>query len=135
VSPTSVTSGLRSQDKVAVVFGADGQVGARVADELARQGALLYVSGPGVPVPRRACGLRALDRQGGDAAEAAERRGRRRATGAPADKMPEMVTSRALLGGSPTSPKRHGLSRSSHPTKPPRSPGAIVNSPCGQVLD
>ena len=41
----NVATGLRLRDKVAVVFGAGGQVGARVAEELASQGARLFLSG------------------------------------------------------------------------------------------
>lgn len=40
-----MATGLRLHDKVAVVFGAGGQVGARVAEEFARQGARLFLSG------------------------------------------------------------------------------------------
>jgi NAD(P)-dependent dehydrogenase (short-subunit alcohol dehydrogenase family) len=45
MTSTSVAARLRLQDKVAVVFGAGGEVGASVAEELAAQGARLFVSG------------------------------------------------------------------------------------------
>ncbi|HZA87559.1 MAG TPA: SDR family oxidoreductase [Acidimicrobiales bacterium] len=42
---TSSATGSRLQDKIAVLFGAGGEVGAQVADEFARQGARLFLSG------------------------------------------------------------------------------------------
>jgi 3-oxoacyl-[acyl-carrier protein] reductase len=45
VTTTNVATGLRLRDKVAVLFGAGGQVGARVSKELATQGARLFLSG------------------------------------------------------------------------------------------
>lgn len=45
MSPTNIATGLRLQDKVAVVFGAGGEVGAEVAGSFARQGARVFLSG------------------------------------------------------------------------------------------
>ena len=45
MSMTSSATGSRLQDKIAVLFGAGGEVGAQVADEFARQGARLFLSG------------------------------------------------------------------------------------------
>jgi NAD(P)-dependent dehydrogenase (short-subunit alcohol dehydrogenase family) len=45
MTSTSVAGQLRLQDKVALVFGAGGEVGASVARELAAQGARLFLSG------------------------------------------------------------------------------------------
>jgi 3-oxoacyl-[acyl-carrier protein] reductase len=45
MSSTSVIAGTRLQDKVAVIFGAGGEVGAGVAEEFAMQGARLFLSG------------------------------------------------------------------------------------------
>lgn len=45
MSSTSVITGTRLQDKVAVIFGAGGDIGAGVAAEFASQGASLYLSG------------------------------------------------------------------------------------------
>jgi NAD(P)-dependent dehydrogenase (short-subunit alcohol dehydrogenase family) len=45
VSPTSVATGSRLQDKTAVIFGAGGEVGAAVANAFARQGARVFLSG------------------------------------------------------------------------------------------
>jgi len=45
MSMTAAVAGGRLQGKVAVVLGAGGEVGAHVAAEFARQGALLYLSG------------------------------------------------------------------------------------------
>ena len=45
MSMTSRATGSRLQDKIAVLFGAGGEVGAQVADEFARQGARVFLSG------------------------------------------------------------------------------------------
>jgi 3-oxoacyl-[acyl-carrier protein] reductase len=45
VSPTRVATGSRLQDKIAVIFGAGGEVGAAVANAFARQGARVFLSG------------------------------------------------------------------------------------------
>jgi NAD(P)-dependent dehydrogenase (short-subunit alcohol dehydrogenase family) len=45
MSHSSVASGPRLQDKIAVVFGAGGEVGGQVSKEFARQGARLFLSG------------------------------------------------------------------------------------------
>lgn len=45
MSLTSIATGSRLQDKIAVLFGAGGEVGAQVAEEFARQGARLFLSG------------------------------------------------------------------------------------------
>ena len=42
---TTVATGSRLQDKIAVIFGAGGEVGGQVAEEFANQGARLYLSG------------------------------------------------------------------------------------------
>jgi 3-oxoacyl-[acyl-carrier protein] reductase len=45
MSSTPVAAGSRLQDKIAVIFGAGGEVGAQVAKEFALQGARLFLSG------------------------------------------------------------------------------------------
>ena len=45
MSMTSSATRSRLQDKIAVLFGAGGEVGAQVADEFARQGARVFLSG------------------------------------------------------------------------------------------
>jgi 3-oxoacyl-[acyl-carrier protein] reductase len=66
MTSTSVAGRLRLQDKVALVFGAGGQVGASVARELAVQGALLFLSGRGAEnVKRTADAVAAHHRLGG----------------------------------------------------------------------
>jgi NAD(P)-dependent dehydrogenase (short-subunit alcohol dehydrogenase family) len=69
VSTTGALNGSRLHDKIAVILGAGGEVGGAVAEEFARQGARLYLSGrTGESV--RALAERIVD--GGGAAEAAE---------------------------------------------------------------
>jgi len=62
----NVATGLRLRDKVAVVFGAGGQVGARAAEEFARQGARLFLSGrTAANVKATADAVDSLERLGG----------------------------------------------------------------------
>lgn len=62
----NVATGLRLRDKVAVIFGAGGQVGARVAEELASQGARLFLSGrTQAKVEATADAVDSLERLGG----------------------------------------------------------------------
>lgn len=66
MTSASVATDLRLRDKVAVIFGAGGQVGARVAAEFARQGARLFLSGRTVAnVKATADAVDPLERLGG----------------------------------------------------------------------
>jgi 3-oxoacyl-[acyl-carrier protein] reductase len=67
VTTTATRSGL--QDRIAILFGAGGEVGAQVADEFARQGARVFLSGRTVDRVQAVADAIADDRAVADVAE------------------------------------------------------------------